>query len=299
MSTLQKKRLVKSAIQGQGVFTGLSKYGITESKKAELDALQSEVLDAQHVVDQESAIVTSLTAKATKLAGFLASAEANRAQALSNRNLLDEVANDALSLRNNSAIAFGELVEADSQTRVLAKEMRSLINRLIYSAEIINKLSNLVIRKKASNPLISDELVTMVGTAGTDANNAVALTLVALKSTFAAQASNIESESISALQLTQVEMFLDTLTGDLCEEGLPKKYKESVEKGDKEGQVSLAGLLYAAYKKSKSRYVDIHKATLDNTKQLNSAASKLEKATIKLKSLSSGLAAANAAALAS
>ncbi len=76
------------------------------------------------------------------------------------------------------------MVIAKGQTVQVAENINSVINKLIYSAESINKLANLVVRKKAQNPLISDELVSMITTAGTDANNAVAVTLVALKSAF-------------------------------------------------------------------------------------------------------------------
>ncbi len=264
------------------------RYGITERKKAELDQLSNQVIDAQYDVNQLQAVVTALTEKSEKFAGFLIITEQDKAQALSNRNLLDSVVQNALDLKSNSEISFNETVGADSQTKEVAIEVKKLIDKLIYSAEVINKLSNLVIRKKAMNPLISDELVSIIGQAGKDANSAVALTLVALKSTFASQASSVEAESVSSLEYIQSMQLYEILTGtNLKGQKIP------------EYESCLQALLYTAYKDSETKYSQAHKANTETLKQLNTATSDLTKAQIKLRSLQSGLAAANAAAFAS
>jgi hypothetical protein len=179
------------------------------------------------------------------------------------------------------------MVIADSKTQSLAKYITDVMNKLIYSAEMINKLANYVVRKKALNPLISDELVSMLGTAGSDANNAVALTLVALKSTFASQASNMESQSATALEYVQSMDVYQLITGT------NNDGKELL------GNVSLKSLLYKAYAEAKSNYEEIHTAVVLTTTQLNNAQNSLNKAQVALKSLQTGLAAGNAAALAS
>lgn len=278
----------------------ISKYGITERKKSNLDALQIEVLDAQYVVEQESSIVSSLTAKSVKFEGFLAVAEVNKEKALSNRNLVDTVVANSHTLKSNSEIAFGEMEHANEQMKEVAKNTKLLIDKLIFSAELINKLSNTVIRKKAQNPLISDELVSMVGTAGTDANNAVALTLVALKSTFASQDSNIESQAAAELEYKQSKELYTLLTGVDSEEKVSAEKLTMVKKVklDTDKEKSIQGLLRKAYDGAKLSYKEMHTACNDLTGQLNSAQSKLDKAQVKLSSLKSGLAAANAAALA-
>ncbi|WP_422360471.1 hypothetical protein [Reichenbachiella sp.] len=264
------------------------KFGITEKKKAELDELQINLIETQHIVDQESAIVASLSTKLTKLEGFLAVAESNKVQALSHRNLVDEVITNAENLKSNSKIAFDEMVSTNEKMETVSSEMKGLIDKLIYSAEIINKLSNLIIRKKAQNPLISDELVAMVGTAGTDANNAVALTLTALKSAFAALSSSVESEASTALQYNQAVDLHKALTGE---------EEASSGKEDNQQDKCIRDLLYEAYNHAQDEYDTFHQACMDTTKQLNSAKSKLDKAQVRLSSYQSGMAAAQAAAL--
>lgn len=261
------------------------RYGITEKKKAELDALTIEVLDAQQEVEQFQAIVTSLTDKLNNFQGFLATAEANRTHALDNRNLFDQLAQSALDLQNNSQIAFNETVEANLQTKKAAQSIKSATDKLIYSAEVINKLYNLITRKKALNPLISDDLITMIGNAGKDANNAVSLTLIALKSVFAAEATNMESEAASSLEYLQSIKLYELLT--VAQEANGNTFD------------SLKDMLSSAYKNSKQTYDKFQQAVTVITKQLNESNTALNKAQVKLRSLQSSLAAANAAAYAS
>lgn len=269
----------------------LQRYGITEKKKAELDSLKNQVIDAGAVVQQQQIIVNSLNEKATKYQGYLLVADANRTHALSNKNLIDQVIQSAYNLDYNSTDAFRKMTTSSNHASLVAVSISDLINKLIYSVEIINKLSNLVTRKKALNPLISDDLISRINSAGTDANNAVALTLIALKSTLAAEASILESEAAITLENKQATKLYETLTGEktihktLSSKPIPDK--------------SIKTLLYNAYKNAQIAYEKANIANDQTITQLNYATTNLSKAQIKLQSLQSGLAAATAAALAS
>lgn len=264
------------------------KYGITEKKKAELDALTLEVLNAQEEVEQFQAIVTSLTEKLNNFQGFLAIAEASRTHALDNRNLFDQLAQSALDLQDNSEIAFNETVDANLETQKLARMINSVMSKLIYSADVINKLYNLITRKKALNPLISDDLITMIGNAGKDANNAVSLTLIALKSVFAAEASNMESEAAASLEYLQSIKSYNLMAVD------PNPTKDI-----NPLSTTLKTRLYDTYTYTKQVYDQYQEACTKITHQLNQSNTALNKAQVKLRSLQSSLAAANAAAYAS
>lgn len=266
------------------------KYGITERKKQEIDFLTQEVLNAQNEVEQYQAIVDSLTEKSTKLQTELATAEANKTQALNNKNAVDNVINNAKDLYESSGVTYQEAATAEDKIKTVATEINTVINKLIYSAEVINKLSNAVIRKKAINPLISDELISMVTKADSDANNAVALTLVALESVFASQASTIESKSALSLELLQATKLYEFIIGEEI---------DNVENEISSSKKSLKKYLYDAYDITSNIYEEILVASNDTTSQLNATKNSLSKAQVNLKSLQSGLAAANAAALAS
>jgi hypothetical protein len=266
------------------------RYGITEKKKSEIDLLTSQVIDAEAVVQQQLTVVSAINQKSIKYQGYLLDAQNYRIQSLSNKNLIDQVVQNTVDLNENSEIAFTKMTVANENTEVVAKKMTELINKLIYSVEIINKLSNLVIRKKSLNPLISDDLITKINSAGTDANNAIALTLIALKSIFTAQTSCLESEAATALEQKLALNLHLTLTG--------KKYPDN---GTADVLISnsIQSLLYKANSEAIIAYLESNKANDETTRQLNVATTNLDKAQIKLKSLQAALAAANAAALAS
>ena len=275
-------------------FPRVKKYGITEKKKAELDDLANQVLDAQGDVEQYQAMVNSLSAKLVRFQGYLADAEANRSHTLDNRNKVDQLVQQVIDLQNNSKIAFAEMGQADARTKTLATQINTVISRLIYSAEVINKLSNLVNRKKEFNPLISDDLVSMVSKAGADANSAVSVTLVALKSVFAAQATGMEANSATSLEYQQSISLYNLLTGS--------NVLSATAQSDNPGQGnqnSLRQLLYTAYSNAQVHYLKTQQACITTTRQLNQAQAQLNAAQVKLASLQSALAAGNAAALAS
>ncbi len=256
--------------------------GVTEQKKAELDALVIKVLDAEQVVEQFQAIVNSLTEKSTVIQNFLTIDENNRSYTYNNKLLVNQMVQTANDLLNNSSIVIEEMSLATVNVKKLAPDVKKLIDKLIYASEIINKLSATIIRKKALNPLISDDLITMLGTAGKNANDAVAVTLIALQSTFAAQASNMETEMAIGLEFEQAKSFLTLLTFK------PNKKEKS-----------LTSYLNNAYTQAQNKYKQTEKASKIITQQLSDALAALNIAQVKLKSLQSGLAAANAAALAS
>jgi hypothetical protein len=269
----------------------LQKYGITEKKKAELDLLKNQVIDATAIVQQQQTIVNSLNEKTTRYQGYLLVSESNRTHALSNKNLIDQVIQNAYDLAFNSKNAFVQTVSATQDASKVTQNISDLISKLIYSVEIINKLSNLVIRKKALNPLISDDLITRINTAGTDANNAVALTLVALKSTLAAEASVLESEAAITLESKQATKLYLTLSDEKSLDTPLSVLPVS--------NTSIRALLYNAYKNAQIAYEKANTANDETGRQLSIATANLNKAQIKLQSLQSSLAAATAAAYAS
>ncbi|RBW55863.1 hypothetical protein DS884_16065 [Tenacibaculum sp. E3R01] len=286
------------------------KYGITEKKKAELDALSNEVLIAQNEVEQLQAIVNSLTEKSNNLDSLLAVDMQNKNTALANKESLNQIIDNVFDVLINSKITFKGILKSDVKIKEVAQSIEVVINKLIYSAEVVNKLSNLVIRKKAQNPLISDELVTMVTNAGTSANNAVALTLTALNSVVASQTTTIESQGVMALEFLQAIRLFEFITGYVFEHQNEEEInsfinrlydykKEIINATSFSDEANLTSLIYLAYDNAVVKYNSTLRANKKASEQLNEAETRLSKATIKLNSLEAGLAAANAAALAS
>jgi hypothetical protein len=229
-----------------------------------------EIIDAQYEVEQFQAIVSSLTEKAAACQARLTVAENNKTQVYNHKTAADQLTQSALDLQNNSETAFKEIALADDKSKTLSADIKMLTDTLIYTAEILNTLSRDIIRKKALNPLISDDLLSMTATACTDANNAVTLTLVALKSTFAAGASNIETEAALALGSQQAKELYASAP-------------------------ILSSSLDQAYSNIDAYTLQTEKSYAMITRELNEAEASLITAQEKLASLQSGLVAANAA----
>ena len=256
------------------------------------------------------AIVDSLTQKLDKLNTQLTAAESSKERALSNKNLADEVKNDLDNLIEASTIAIEEAVEAETTITLVATSINDLINQLIYSAEVINKLAILVNKKKQSNPLISDELIDKINEIGADADNAVALTMTALKSVFTSQATTTEADSALSLELIQASKLYYYVTGvnimglkdgdktfqNETLEDVSSTYA-SVNQDKKE--MNIIDLLNNIYNTSVKQYNDALIASQETTSELGVAQDELAKAQASLASSQAALAAANAAALAS
>jgi hypothetical protein len=71
----------------------------------------------------------------------------------------------------------------EKMIKIAYESEKGLLNllRIIKVSEDIKKLSHLIIKMKALNPLISDDLIDNLTTTVTNANQAVALTIIALK----------------------------------------------------------------------------------------------------------------------
>jgi len=283
------------------------KYGITEKKKSELDKLAIKIIDAQFEVDQYQAMVNSLTDKQENFENMLVYADQNRTRTFNNKNLLDQVVKMTTDLVVSSGIASNEIKKAQEWTgEKLGPQMKKVVDELIYSAEMINKLANVVVRAKTLNSFIPDIMVNKITAAGKDANNAVALCLVALSSSFASQSANKESEATLNLAYNQSLEIWKVLTNFTPPKpGVLTPNVVLVQKAtDDKGVVrlnsfTLFGLLYTAYTTARAYYDKVKTGVDIVTKELNEATSKLSSAQVLLNSLQLEYAAGNAAAMAS
>lgn len=256
---------------------------IAIAKKEEIEALMLDIQKMQREVDDMQAIVEGLAERAARTQEILVAADAVRLTALNNRNSCEGLVQAVYTLLQNSTITLGEVEEADKTTRELATQFKATLDKLIHAAEAVNKLASLIVRKKALNPLISDDLIRIINTAGSDANNSIALALVALRSVFEAETSNrVACSEIAAENL---------LATGLCK-------AVAGEKGKTSKQAPLQEMFGTAYDKLSANYTLAFEANDIATKELNNATTELNKLQLKLKTLQAGLAAANAAALA-
>ncbi|MDU8498229.1 hypothetical protein RYB01_03425 [Pseudomonas syringae] len=271
-------------------------YGIAGKKKADIKHLTERVQMALNRVAEHQAIVDSLQAKSSLFADSLTQATANKATALVNYNLVRDTVSGVRSLASNFDMARKQGDRASLGAARVSEKMSSLIGKLIFSVEVINKVTQLVNKQKALNAFLPDTLIVFMTNATKDANNAVALTLTALQSCYIAESTLLESNGVIGLANHQAENLSRRMLAG---------WSPSSDKGGNPAALDLSSngdgllvLLQNAYENS----VDTYNSTLANNQnvadQVVYAQTELALANMQLSSLQAGLRAATAAAYA-
>ncbi|AIR68091.1 hypothetical protein [Dickeya fangzhongdai] len=190
------------------------KIGIAEKKNAEIEALVNQVNSAQYRVNELTSVVTALTAKQAYFASLLSDADTKKDTALAHLNQTKSLVANVEELRRYSQQVQQQTQKSRNKVKDTTDDIAVLIEQLIFSVDVIEKLSGFVNRQKAANNVIPDDLVTVLNQATTDANSAVALTLTALQSSYATAASADEAGSISSLEFRQASQLRRLLVGE-------------------------------------------------------------------------------------
>ena len=259
-------------------------YSIADRKKAKIEELKQQIVGEQIIVEKSQSIVESLTEKLERIQGQLAEADSDKINALANKDLLNDVIKNVANLVKVSKTVHEQTDAVQIQSDTLLGSTKSLVNELIYAAEMVQKLSILVAKKKALNPMVSDELVHTLGTASADANNAVALVLTTLRSVANSQSAIEGSVSSSTLEYGQSEKLAE----------LVKENNFHTEKNELDSK-GIQELIDEAYEFAVAFYnstLDAYKLT---EKQLEDAKFILDKNTVKLQVSEADLEAAKAA----
>jgi hypothetical protein len=253
-------------------------------KNTTITQIMNQIIIAEKELEMHQAIVNSLTQKLETSQLFLQNAEANKTQTLANKNSMEALVQSTLNVMTNTEDTKKEILKTQIKTTKVSQEIKNTVNQLIYSTQIINKLSQTVLRKKALNPLISDDLIAKILVATTDANNAIALTLVALKSAFTVQSTiNQTAATITLAQKHAVELY-STLTGTILSDDKTITSKTPSN--------PLHMLIENAYEIAVLYLDNALKSNAETAQQLNVSQANLYKTQQILKSLQSGLAAA-------
>ncbi|WP_105170022.1 hypothetical protein [Pseudoalteromonas sp. T1lg23B] len=253
--------------------------GVAQNKNADIQALTTQVTDAQYTVNELTNVVTSLTSKQAYFANLLTLASSKQASALQHFSQSKTLMADLKETSNYVKIVekqIGTESNTDSLSGKLnetAQYMAGVVDKLIFSVDIIEKLLDFVNRRKAVNQVIPDDLITYLNNAVTESNNAVSLTLTALESCYASITPVQEIEEISELEVKQMVSLL-ALTATLTQ------------------------ALGDSYKTSETSYQNALVASNMANQQLEDAQAQLAEAQANLASLNAGLEAAKAAAFA-
>ncbi len=187
---------------------------IAQQKLANIDALSIEATDALYYVQECQAVVDSLELKSQQFSGYLNDAEQNRDTALRNLNEAQQLSAQTQGIYDNLLSMQQQSQQANIKIKQTSQLMTSLVHELNLSSQVVDKLAALIMRKKALNPLISDELVEQVNKATEDCNIAVTATLKALQSCFVSIASIEEGTLVTGLGVKQSGKLYDEVSGE-------------------------------------------------------------------------------------
>lgn len=193
--------------------------GVATQMNADIESLSNQVDNAQYKVDELTAVVQSLTDKQSHFAALLAEADTKKDTALDNYNQVKVIKTDFEELEKYSGAVNLQTTGVHKDVSDTAATMATLVDQLIFSADVIEKLSGFVNRQKSVNKVIPDELVNVLTQATADADNAVAVTLTALQSSYASVASANEARCVSNLETRQaVELYTLLMEGKIDHE---------------------------------------------------------------------------------
>jgi hypothetical protein len=252
-------------------------------KNTAINQIMNQIATTEQELEMHQAIVNSLTEKKETAQLYLQIAEANKTQALANKNSMEDLVQSALNVMNSTESTEKDILNTRLKAVKITKDIKNTLDQLIYSAEIINKLSVTIIKKKALNPLISDELISRVHQSTKDCNTAIALTIIALKSTFSAQSAASQTASTITLAQKHATALYLTLTGTMISDD--KTIIHETPSNPAKTQLENAYEIAVLY------FENALTSNAETMQQLNVALSNLNKTEQKLKSLQSGLAA--------
>ena len=252
--------------------------------KRYINTLERGVENAQYEVDKYQAIVAALTEKSSLFESYLSQAELEKTQALILKNLTEETFQKITDLRDRSKNVFEGTVVAKQKTNLLNAAFGKVTEQLIYTSGFLNELFVNIIRSKAKNPLISNDLMDAVSLAQQKNIEVISQALKVVKPVVEAQQSINNAEAISSLEMESAQLLYKTYSGKGNSDNTPIHKNTSL-------LLLVEQFFNLAKKNFEEAQINVKKAN----KELSIAKSALENAEIKFQSLEAGLAAAIAA----
>ena len=243
-----------------------AKYGINEKKKANVSALTDKVTKLQFRLAQQQSVVESLTQKSAEFTGSLVLAEKKRELASSQLELAVDVVSRIKNIKRKTNLVNKQTDKSGKKIVQTVSQMTTLVKQVIFTVEIVNKLVALVQKKKNAGAIISSELSDVMANASTNANNAVAATLLALRSCHVAMATSEECSQLSEQEVRESIDLYALITGD---SSMVHRYK-AMRKATNKVNAMKTAMEDAAQQNADAAYANVEEllAEENNQKQL-------------------------------
>ncbi|MEB0172986.1 hypothetical protein [Undibacterium sp. CCC1.1] len=162
--------------------------------------IANQVKQATFQVAQNQAILSVLNAKLQQAQELLNEADQQQSKHLKLRDSVKGAITPLQQVATTLALVTQQTKQANTEISKLAADLSDLVKKLIFSIAFTDKLAQTVNQQKQMNPLLPDILLARFAKASTDAAPAIALTLIALQTTYAAQVNLQQAHSFSELE---------------------------------------------------------------------------------------------------
>lgn len=286
----------------------LRPIGVTGNKSTKIEFLQRMVNDASTVVAKAETTYNSLVEKANIFTELYNEAAADLQTAEGYWKLFLQIKSDLQALNETANDANLVAVSAHYDLRQLIIAWEEVTADTLKAAEAIVLTSNYIQKRKASNPLISNDLVEDAIAAAKAAEKTVAKVVAAFKDALNALSSSAQAKNSTALTNVYINLAMTALIENKSKDGkLPKLLSkiltdEEIPKGEQavikkwtSNKKSLEESLKDAMEQAKSKDKRALIASEQVNKEMNQAKEELAQAQAALATWDAALNAAETA----
>ncbi|MCE7991212.1 MAG: hypothetical protein HEP71_04495 [Roseivirga sp.] len=255
---------------------------VTAEKSARIKQLQRELEEARKELADAEATYQSFMSKSTLMNSILAEAGNAVVMMTSEDKLALDAGQKAKSLGETSvkAMLTAKNTYVDCQNMLVA--VQKVVEATLEAATDITLTAELIMKRKATNPLISSQLVSQATQAATDANKAVGLAIKALTATFTAYSTASQASFTSEITGAEIQYLKELVIMNPARNKKARKEK------------SIERLVREHYIESRQAEKEAQKAADESQLQLVKSKNDLTKATATLVNVNSALKAAEA-----
>lgn len=193
MRSQLQKRAYKKAFQD-----------VTAEKSTRIEHLKRKVEDAKNEQAKAEATFNSFSSKSELFEQLHDQAQSTLDIMTDQENQASELVQKVNSLFNTATVAIGTANDTYLDTKKLLGSVQKVVDATLAAATDITLSAELIMKRKAANPLISSELVTEASQAAKDANKAVSLIINTLTATFNALAT--ANQASNTAEIVQAEI---------------------------------------------------------------------------------------------
>ncbi|MGB3466110.1 MAG: hypothetical protein WBA74_12610 [Cyclobacteriaceae bacterium] len=271
---------------------------ITRSKTITINELTNDVKVASTTKAMATASYNSFLDKQKVYDELIALAKSDYDTKRANWDLLLTLKSSLISLRDTSFTTNIVAQETDEQVKKMIEKWQKVTDQTIRAADAINMTSTYIVQRKASNQLLSNDLLTDATKAAKAADSAVTLVITALTNALATLSASDRAKNSTALTLNDIDQAISMVVDPESIKASRKvKLPIVTDKNNpyKSSHVPLEVSLKKSLDASKAYYDQLVIAVDDVNNEVSKAKEDMDQATADLATHEAALKAAEAA----